>query len=39
MFTWMRPEGALDYDALGPVVADLFLWGLAAVEAPIVTAS
>jgi AcrR family transcriptional regulator len=34
MFTWMRPDGALDYDAMAPVVADLFLGGLAAVEVP-----
>ena len=28
MFTWMRPDGELDYDAMAPVVADLFLGGL-----------
>jgi AcrR family transcriptional regulator len=32
MFTWMDPEGPLDYDAMSPVVADLFLGGLAAVK-------
>ncbi|HEY0856705.1 MAG TPA: TetR/AcrR family transcriptional regulator [Albitalea sp.] len=34
MFTWMRPGGALDHDALAPVVADLFLGGLPAVQLP-----
>ena len=34
MFTWMKPEGALDYEALAPVVADLFLGGLPAVRVP-----
>ena len=34
MFTWMKPEGALDYDALAPMVADLFLGGLPAVRVP-----
>jgi len=34
MFTWMRPDGALDYEALSPVVADLFIGGLAAVRPP-----
>jgi AcrR family transcriptional regulator len=34
MFTWMKPDGAIDYDAMAPVVADLFLGGLGAVEAP-----
>jgi len=33
MFTWVRPEGALDHAALAPVVADLFLGGLPAVHA------
>lgn len=32
MFTWMKPDGALGYDALAPIVADLFLGGLAAVR-------
>ena len=39
MFTWMRPEGALDYDAIAPIVADLFLGGLGAVEAPVAVAA
>jgi len=34
MFTWMKPDGELDYDAMAPVVADLFLGGLSAVKAP-----
>ncbi len=34
MFTWMKPERALDYDAMAPIVTDLFLGGLGAVQAP-----
>ncbi|MDB5896542.1 MAG: putative transcriptional regulator of paa operon [Ramlibacter sp.] len=34
MFTWMKPEGALDHQAMAPIVSDLFLGGLAAVQAP-----
>jgi AcrR family transcriptional regulator len=34
MFTWMKPEGALDHATLAPMVADLFLGGLAAVRLP-----
>jgi TetR/AcrR family transcriptional regulator len=37
MFTWMRPaqaEGDLDYAAMAPIVADLFIGGLASVSAP-----
>ena len=34
MFTWMKPQGALAYDDMAPVVADLFLGGLQAVRAP-----
>jgi AcrR family transcriptional regulator len=34
MFTWMKPNGAIDYDAMAPIVADLFLGGLGAVQAP-----
>lgn len=34
LFTWMKPEGALDYEAMAPVVADLFLGGIGAVDAP-----
>ena len=28
MFTWLRPDGSLDHEAMAPVVADLFLGGL-----------
>ena len=35
LFTWMKPEGPLDYDAIAPVVTDLFLGGLGAVSAPV----
>jgi AcrR family transcriptional regulator len=34
MFTWMKPDGALAYEDMAPVVADLFLGGLPAVQAP-----
>jgi TetR/AcrR family transcriptional regulator len=34
MFIWMRPDGELDYDAMAPVVADLFLGGLPGVRLP-----
>ena len=34
MFTWFRPDGALDYDAMAPIVADLFCGGVAAVRPP-----
>ena len=34
MFIWMRPDGELDYDAMAPVVADLFLGGLPGVNVP-----
>lgn len=34
MFTWMKPDGALDYDAMGPIVADLFLGGVGQVKPP-----
>lgn len=30
-FTWLRPDGALTYEALGEVIADLFAGGLPAV--------
>jgi AcrR family transcriptional regulator len=35
MFIWMRPDGELDYDAMAPVVADLFLGGLPKVQLPL----
>lgn len=31
MFTWMKPDGALDHAAIAPIVADLFLGGVGAV--------
>ena len=34
MFTWMKPDGALDHAAMAPIVADLFLGGLPAVKLP-----
>ena len=39
MFTWLRPDGALDHAAMAPVVADLFLGGVPAVRAPQATPS
>lgn len=39
MFTWMKPDGALDHDAMAPIVADLFLGGLQAVKAPAAVAT
>ncbi|MFO1330145.1 MAG: TetR/AcrR family transcriptional regulator [Rubrivivax sp.] len=33
-FTWLRPDGALSYDALGAIVADLFGGGLQALPVP-----
>jgi len=38
MFTWMKPGGALDHEALAPMVADLFLGGLPAVRLPALAA-
>jgi AcrR family transcriptional regulator len=32
MFTWLRPDGSLSHEQMGPVVADLFLGGLGAVR-------
>ncbi len=34
MFTWMKPDGELDHAAMGPIVADLFLGGIATVTLP-----
>ena len=34
LFTWMKPEGALNYADMAQVVEDLFIAGLAAVQAP-----
>jgi TetR/AcrR family transcriptional regulator len=33
-FTWLRPNGELTYEAVAPMVADLFFGGLGAVQAP-----
>ena len=33
MFTWLRPDGELDYEAMAPIVADLFVGGVPAVRA------
>jgi hypothetical protein len=38
MFTWVKPGGALDHEALAPIVADLLLGGLPAVRLPQVAA-
>ena len=38
MFTWIRPDGALNHAAMGPIVADLFLGGIGKVQAPDATA-
>jgi len=27
-FTWLRPDGALSYDDMSEVIADIFLWGV-----------
>ena len=35
MFTWMKPSGALDHAAMGPIVADLFLGGISNVKRPV----
>ena len=35
LFTWMKPDGPLDHDAMAPIVADLFLGGLGAVNSPL----
>jgi AcrR family transcriptional regulator len=32
LFTWMRPDGRLGYEAMAPVVTDLFLGGIGAVN-------
>jgi AcrR family transcriptional regulator len=34
MFTWLKPEGRLSHQQMAPIVADLFLGGLHAVQAP-----
>jgi len=39
MFTWLRPEGSLRHDDMAPIVADLFLGGLGAVNPHSVTSA
>ena len=39
MFTWLKPDGVLDYDQMAPMVADLFFGGLPAVQLPSVPAN
>ena len=34
MFTWLRPDGELNYEAMAPIVADLFFGGVPAVRMP-----
>lgn len=34
MFTWLKPGGALDHTGIAPVVADLFMGGIHAVQTP-----
>ena len=34
MFTWLRPEGPFSHEQMAPIVADLFLGGLGAVQLP-----
>jgi TetR/AcrR family transcriptional regulator len=34
MFTWLKPDGRLGYDAMAPIVADLFFGGLQHVRVP-----
>ena len=38
-FTWLRPDGALTYEALGDMIAELFCGGLARVESGSAMAS
>jgi hypothetical protein len=35
MFTWLKPDGKLTYEDMGPIVSDFFFGGLAAVTARI----
>lgn len=34
MFTWLKPDGELTYEAMAPIVADLFFGGIQAVRLP-----
>jgi TetR/AcrR family transcriptional regulator len=35
LFTWLKPGGALDHDAVGRLITDLFFGGLPAVQPPV----
>jgi hypothetical protein len=35
MFTWLKPDGDLTYEAMAPVVTELFLGGIGAVRSPV----
>ena len=37
MFTWLKPDGELDYAAMAPIVSDLFFGGVFAVGATTLT--
>jgi len=39
MFTWLKPDGALNHATMAPIVTDLFLGGLHAVSLPTVEAA
>ncbi len=39
MFTWLHPAGRLTHDAMAPIVADLFLGGLRALESTLPASS
>jgi TetR/AcrR family transcriptional regulator len=34
MFTWLKPDGELNYQTMAPIVADLFFGGVPAVTMP-----
>ena len=34
MFTWLKPDGDLNYETMAPIVADLFFGGVPAVRIP-----
>jgi len=35
MFTWLKPDGELTYEAMAPVVTELFFGGIASVRSPV----
>ncbi len=39
MFTWLKPDGELDYETMAPIVADLFFGGVPAVRMPAARAN